>query len=449
MKRQFISIIFISCLIGFTLSFYFFIEGQKAIDEFIFQQPIIVRHNKKIEYLDDYRTFRPELFSSDNWLEVNIQDMKLITYQNSNPIEIFSIIKKGDPRDWGGTASGLYNVIFKNKKWLSNTANVYMPNAISFYGKYYLHGEPYYKSGAKLYSENSGGCLRLSDYDSETVYNFIERGTPILVIDKINDNFEYASKTRDPFPEVSAQSYLVADLDSGLIMAKKNEMKKLPMTSLAKLMTAVIISENVDTSSSIMVRESMLDDYGSTLGLDPGKRFGIIELMYPMLIESSNDAAQVLAAYFGRPRTLEMMNEKAKAIFMPNTVFADASGFDPNNISTAKDLFYLTRYIVNNRPLIFDITKGKKVSWSGSGSSWVLNNKNIFFENPDFIGGKTGHISSSGYHGLFVFQLSDSNGLTRRIAIILLGSENLNYGDKSMTSEAYKAYQWVKENYFK
>ena len=72
----------------------------------------------------------------------------------------FDIVAKGDPNEWGGSPAGSYYVISKQRVAYSSVSEVYMPWSIRYYGKYYIHGEPYYPGGEKLNSSTSGGCIR-------------------------------------------------------------------------------------------------------------------------------------------------------------------------------------------------------------------------------------------------------------------------------------------------
>ena len=400
---------------------------------------------EKHTYLKLFEEKREEFISWQiDFLEIDLSQMKITLYQKGIPQKEVAILTKGDPQGWGGSAVGLYRVVSGNKVSYSRVSNVYMPYALKYYGKYYLHGEPYYSWGEKLISSVSGGCLRLADKDAKTIYESVEIDMPVLVIDKTRDIYDYSNEELIEFPEVSAQSYLVADLDSGYVFAEKDSQKQLPIASLTKLMTALVVAENVDLRKSILVTEKMLEIYGSTKGLTKGKRFRIVELFYPLLIESSNDAAEVLSYFLGREKTIKLMNEKAKAILMEKTEFVDPSGFDPRNISTAQDLFYLARYLLNNRPPILEITKGEKVPSFGKIKFEIkkLKNKNVFIKDPDFGGGKTGFIRASKYTGLFIFRLAVGDDIERKIVIILLGSEDIK-------TDTQKIYKWLQENYSK
>ncbi|MEK7136075.1 MAG: hypothetical protein AAB821_00565, partial [Patescibacteria group bacterium] len=167
----------------------------------------------------------------------------------------------------------------------------------------------------------------------------------------------------------------------------------------------------------------------------------VVELFYPLLIESSNDSAEALTGFLGRDKTISLMNEKAEHLFMSDTVFADPSGIGEENISTARDLYLLGRYIKNNRRPILDITKGKAVTSFGPVRFDVkqMENKNEFAKDTDFIGGKSGYLDEAKNTGLFLFKV-DIEGESREVAIVVLKSEHLK-----KDVEALK--DWVEENY--
>ncbi len=395
-------------------------------------------------YLEDFSKIKDDfLLTQTDFLEINLEQMEMRLYKKGSVEKEAKILLKGDPQDWGGTAAGLYEIEAGYTSSFSVVANVYLPYALKFYGKYYIHGEPYYPGGGKFVSGNSGGCLRIKDEDAKDIYEMTEIAMPVLVIDKLNDAYQYATSTPTPFPQLSATSCLVADLDSGFVLAEKEPKKQLQIASLTKLMTAVVVAENVDLRKSILITEKMLAAYGATKGLAKGKRFRVVELFYPLLIESSNDAAEALSYFLGRANTLKLMQEKAKAILMQNTLFADPSGYNPKNISTAQDLFYLARYILNNRPPLLEITKGNKVDSFGSIDFDLeeLWNKNIFINDETFVGGKTGFIKTSRDTALFIFRLKDKDAKERNIAIILLGSQNSKL-------DTQRIYIWLQKNYF-
>ena len=415
---------------------------EKEKEDFIFGVSDLEKEKNRLVFLDDIK--EEMIFRRIDFLEANLEEMEVRIYRGGEIVNEVPIIIKGDPQGWGGSAVGLYRVMSGSKVSFSNTSEVYMPYALHYYGKYYIHGEPYYSLGSKLDSSISGGCLRLADSDAETIYYSSEIDMPVLVIDKKRDDYVYPeTDLEDQFPELSAESYLIADLDSGFVFAEKKPEKQLPIASLTKLMTVLVVAENVNLKRTISITEKMLEGYGSTEGIEEGRIYRAVELFYPLLIESSNDAAEALSYFLGRNKTIRLMNEKAKAILMEKTEYAGPSGFDEKNVSTAKDLFYLARYILNNRPPILEITKGKRVLSFGNVNFDIDGfwNKNVFISDPAFVGGKTGFIVASKCTAVFIFRLKAEQGEERNIAFILLGS-------KSSKKDTQKAYLWLQKNYF-
>jgi D-alanyl-D-alanine carboxypeptidase len=363
--------------------------------------------------------------------------MALKVYNKEDILGDYPILRRGNPERWGGTASGLNKVNYKSDKWFSNTALVFMPNALNFYGKYYIHGEPFYPDGRKLITANSGGCVQIRADEAKIIYDLVQKGTPVLVIDKKNDGFEYPLKKATPFPVVSAKSYLVADLGSGTVLAQGNYDERRPIYDITQLMKGLVLSENADLNIEIEITPRILDPEKPVSGLEIGRKLMLGELFYPMLVESSESANKVLTAYLGKVNTLKYMNEKTAMMAMFDTSFVDTVGRDADNVSSAKDLFYLARYITNNIPLMWKMTKGQEVLSLPKANFSNLDNKNIFYKNPDFVGGKVGSDNA-----LFVFRVPSGDGLWRRIVIILLGSGDLE-------GETNEVLSWVSENYFK
>jgi len=229
-------------------------------------------------------------------------------------------------------------------------------------------------------------------------------------------------------------------LDSGFIFASQNLKEKKAIASLTKLMTAVVVTENVDLQKDILIDPEMLDTYGTTTELIAGKKFRVIDLLYPLLIESSNDAGEALAGFLGRDATIELMNEKAKNILMEDTKYVNPTGLSMENVSTPSDLFQLARYVFYNRQQFLEISKGKIFKNFGAIAFDLgkLYNRNIFLDNPNFKGGKTGFLRDSKHSSIFIFQF-EKNKEIFNIAIILLGSENLKKDNE-------KIYYWWVEN---
>lgn len=402
---------------------------------------------KETLFLKSFEDVRNDYISEGkSFLEINLPQKQTNIYKNGELTDSVPIYNIGDPQGWGGIAAGLCKTAAKKELSFSLKENVFLPYTVNYYGNYYLHGTPYSLKGENRYSKHSLGSVQLKKDDAEVVFNKVEKGMAVVVIDRLKDNYQYP-KPVSVFPAIAAKSYLVADLDSGYVIAEKNAQTLLPIASLTKLMTAVVISEQVDPARKITIDKTMLLPYGFTKTLAAGVRFSLSQLFGPILQESSNDAAEAASYFLGKKRTIQLMNEKARAILMTNTKFADVHGLSENNVSTAANLFYLARYVANNKPILFDITKGTDVSSKELPVIASSENKNLFINFPDFIGGKTGYILESKYNGVFIFRLPQASGKTRRIAIILLGSPNWMAGYGNLKGNVLKIRAWLLQNY--
>ena len=394
-------------------------------------------------YLGSLLDVRDEMIAAkNNFTEIDLDGMKANIYRDGQVDHSFGIIKAK-----AGLATGVFSVLSKTSLVFSFDAGAYLPDAVNYYGNCYFHAEPYLLAGEKHEFFSGAECLRFDDGDAKTIYDNVKVGEPVLVISG-GGKTEFPKKTGVmPFPALAARSFLVADLDSGFILAEKNSQTVLPIASITKLMTATVVKEWRNLKSPVRVQPVMLNAYGGTRGLVAGGYYALEQLYYPLLQESSNDAAEIISDTMGRDGAVGAMNQRAKSLSMQNTYFTDAHGVSAANVSTARDLFYLTRYVADFQPDIFDITKGVKPA-DFSASIWpYLRNKNFFCAHPSFVGGKTGYIVESKYNGVFVFNLALNNGEKRRVAIVILGAPHWDSGYSNLRDEVVETLVWFNHNY--
>ncbi|MDO8510004.1 MAG: hypothetical protein Q7S15_00025, partial [bacterium] len=151
-----------------------------------------------------------------------------------------------------------------------------------------------------------------------------------------------------------------------------------------------------------------------------GEKITIKNLLYPLLLESSNDAAEAIAEHYGRKPFVNALNDKVRAIGLKSTFFADPSGLLPSNVSTAFDLFTFAEYLFKNKPFLFETTLRKEEE--AAGHLW--RNASKFLRDPSYRGGKNGYTDEAGYTLISIFDLPLAEFDNRSIAIILLGSKN-------------------------
>ena len=249
-------------------------------------------------------------------------------------------------------------------------------------------------------------------------------------------------------PEFQAKSVLslkINEINNEEILYQKNIQEKLPIASLTKLMTAVIVLENYDSASSpqdpldekILISKEAVAQQTDIGKLIIGESVSIKNLLNSMLIESSNDAAYALAEKIGVEPFLEMMNSKARELKLLNTNFSNPTGLDGNkNLSTSEDLAKLVKYIIQNHPEILEITS--KVSTEilnddGTLHHLAVNTNELLGKIPNIIGGKTGYNEEA--MGCLILLLEKENNY---LINIILGSPD-------RFAEMEKLVNWLKE----
>jgi serine-type D-Ala-D-Ala carboxypeptidase (penicillin-binding protein 5/6) len=159
-----------------------------------------------------------------------------------------------------------------------------------------------------------------------------------------------------------ASSYIVVDADSGEVIAEKSSGNRLYIASITKIMTAITALDLAEPSEVLTVSETAPKVVPTNMGLVPGQKWTIEELLHGLLLASSNDAAQAIKEEidqkYGGEFFIRAMNAKAKYIGLKNTSFDNPQGFDgANNYSTSEDLAILSLYIYKNYPLIAEIAE--------------------------------------------------------------------------------------------
>ena len=228
----------------------------------------------------------------------------------------------------------------------------------------------------------------------------------------------YLNKDTDGRLKVSAAAFLVGDLNTGEVLLSKNQEKKFPIASVSKLMTALVASEVSDENDIALVSKEALSTEGSNGNFRVGEKIKTADLLYPLLLESSNDAAEIIAEHFGRENFIAEMNKEAGRIKMSDTKYEDPSGLSPNNQSTVSDMFKLTGYLKAQKPEILSITLER--SFSNNKHSW--SNISRFLGENGYLGGKSGYTDPAKQTVVSIFNLPLGEYGVRPIAITLLQS---------------------------
>ena len=364
--------------------------------------------------------------SKASFIEADLSVMKLRVYIDGSIAKEVPIATKGREGSWWETPAGIYKIESKKSNHFSSIGKVYQPWSMVFQGNFFIHGWPYYKDGTPVSSSYSGGCIRLKTEDAKIVYDLAAVGMPVLVYEKdfSKDNFDYKQQG----PSLTASQYLMADLKSDYVILGKDISKQAPIASITKLITSLVAAEHINLDKEIIVPARELAST-SKPRLKAGQKVTIYNLMFPLLLESSNEAAQVISDQTGMVRFVDLMNQKARALGMTSSVFADPAGSQAGNISTPEDLFALAKYIYNNRSFVWKISSGN-VGASAYGETTFkdLKNFNLIPGVYDkFVGGKIGKTTAAGetYMGVFEVSVREEK---RPIFVAVLNSSDL-YGD--------------------
>ncbi len=217
---------------------------------------------------------------------------------------------------------------------------------------------------------------------------------------------------------VSAAAYVIKDLKSGKWLAQKEPDLVLPIASVTKLFSGLAILENYPLEGVIEVIEQDLQSHGGAGGLKVKQAYTYHTLLFPLLLESSNDAAAAYERVIGTS-LLEAMNSWVKDKGGTKTIFTDASGLSSHNVSSASDLALLTGVAYQTAPHLFDITTlPRYVNKYGT-----LTNNNPVLDSS-YRGGKHGYTEDAGRTLVAVFS-EDIGGEDRELVFIILKSEDL------------------------
>jgi len=241
-------------------------------------------------------------------------------------------------------------------------------------------------------------------------------------------------------PDVDAKAVGVFDPTGEKFLFQKNIEERLPIASLTKIMTAIIVLENLGLDEIITVSKKAVMTEGENGQLVIGEELFVRDLLYIMLIESSNDAAMALTG------TVEdfvaLMNKKTIELGLENTHFVEPTGISKWNYSTIFDLARLVKYSFS-KSLIWQILGIKEVeiySQDRSTSHHLVNTNGLLGEVLEIIGGKTGFTEEAGGCMLTIVKKPDKPG--EYLITVVLGSGNRELETKKLIEWTIKAYTW-------
>lgn len=193
--------------------------------------------------------------------------------------------------------------------------------------------------------------------------------------------------------EVSATAAVLMDADMGQVLYEKNGDRQMLIASTTKIMTALVVLEHAAPDDVITVTPDHMAE-GSSMYLRAGETVRVEELLYGLLLCSGNDAALALTECAGGlVPFVALMNEKAAALGMAHTSFANPNGLDADgHYSTARDMAVLAAAAVEN-PTFRRICSSRSVT---IGQRTMENHNRLLRQMEGCVGLKTGYTQAAG-----------------------------------------------------
>jgi D-alanyl-D-alanine carboxypeptidase (penicillin-binding protein 5/6) len=238
------------------------------------------------------------------------------------------------------------------------------------------------------------------------------------------------------------RSALLFDLDTGRVLYQRDPTRVLPIASLTKMMTALLVVERVPEGAKVRITNQALHYTGSGVGVLPrGKWIGINTMLYGLLLPSGNDAAIALAqraAGGSEKRFVRLMNEKAKELGLLCTHFTTPSGIvDRGNHSCAGDLAAIARAVLRE-PRLAKIVARKQAILPfpiKGGHLWLYNHNPLLKANyPGTTGIKTGYTDAAGMCLVATVRRGPV-----RLGVVLLHSPNPGKQAMQLLDRGFKA----------
>ena len=239
-----------------------------------------------------------------------------------------------------------------------------------------------------------------------------------------------------------SKAVMVQDAETGEIVINKNSEALVPIASITKLMTAMILLDRgLDLEQRIVVSREDVDTVkGTRSRLMPGTTLTRDELLLLALMASENRAAAALARTYpgGQPAFVKAMNEKAAELGMSDSTFVEPTGLSPSNVSSPRDLVKLVR-AAHGYPLIREYSTRDRTTVKVFNRSLRFVNTNGLVRNSrwDIELSKTGYISEAGR--CLVMQVRVAS---KDLIVVLLDS----WGKQSRIGDAQRIRQWLEKS---
>lgn len=223
--------------------------------------------------------------------------------------------------------------------------------------------------------------------------------------------------------DVPCKAAFLIEENSGRELYRKNCDERMPMASITKIMTVILVMESLDSgkiklSDVVPISKHAFDMGGSQIWLEPGEVFTVEELLKAVVVSSANDAAVALAEFVGGSEEIfcDMMNKKAEELGMKNTHFVNACGLDAeNHYSSARDVSIMARELMKHENIYNYTTIW--MDYLRNGQTQIVNTNKLLRSYSGITGLKTGTTSGA---GICICATAKRDGLS--LIAVVLGS---------------------------
>lgn len=252
----------------------------------------------------------------------------------------------------------------------------------------------------------------------------------------------YPTNVNGVFPglEITAQGIVVLDVDSGVYLYMRNEQELLSPASTTKILTAQVALESFDLDDIVTVKS--VTNSGQMMGLVPGERITVENLLFGALIHSGNDAAWALAEHYpgGVEAFVMAMNRKAQELHLTKSTFTNPVGYDdPGHKMTPIDLARLGSVALGNR-VISKMVAIPQITVSDTTHTYfhpLVNVNQLLGKIPGVGGIKTGWTEEAGEN---LITLVERDG--HRVIIVVLKSLDRFSDTITLINWIFANYQW-------
>ena len=209
-----------------------------------------------------------------------------------------------------------------------------------------------------------------------------------------------ARAQQDAPPQVSAPSAILMEASTGDVLFQRNATDRRAIASTTKLMTALLTMEHAELSDIVPASDYVAAPIESKLGLRPGERLSVADLLRGLMLESANDAAVTLGEHVAgsTPKFVKLMNRRARELGLEDTHFTNPIGLDaPGNYSSAYDLARLAVKL-RRHSFVRKIADRRSATLSTGRPRPPVDNRNTLLAQDEAVDGlKTGHTTQAGY----------------------------------------------------